>query len=141
MKHTNYFDALEKAEDVRVGLEKICHHPIGGVVEESEERLGDDDDYNNNNGDVVDDDVSSEWGRLSTIKSVTSTNVADDQQKDEEKTTEPSPLFDRLQSLLVEVDEGSDSDCNDDDDDHLISNLPSFSPEEFIHGPSDGTNK
>ena len=138
MKHTNYFDALEKGEDVRVGLEKICHHhPVG--VEESDERL-DDDDYNKI-GDVVDDDVSSEWGRLSTIKSVTSTNVADDQQKDEEKTTEPSPLFDRLQSLLVEVDEGSDSDCNDDDDDHLIANLPSFSPEEFIHGPSDGTNK
>ena len=139
MKHTNYFDALEKAEDVRVGLEGICnHYPIGGVVEESDERLDDDDEYNNI-GDVDDDDVSSEWGRLSTIKSVTSTNVSD-QQKDEEKKTEPSPLFDRLQSLLVEVDEGSDSD-DDDDDDHLIANLPSFSPEEFIHGPSDGTNK
>jgi hypothetical protein len=45
---------------------------------------------------------------------------------------EESPLFESLQSLLVEVD-GSDDDS--DDDDELIANLPPFSVEQLIHGP------
>ena len=57
--------------------------------------------------------------------------IVEEEEEAREKSCvqEPSPLFDRLQSLLVEVDEGSD----EDDD---FSNLPDFSPQEFIHGPN-----
>ena len=46
--------------------------------------------------------------------------------------TEESPLFNCLQSLLVEVD-GSDDEEYDDDD--LLADLPPFTVEQIIHGP------
>lgn len=131
MKKSNYLDGLERERDVYDALE--------GCWVEDEEGVGGGED-------------GCYWGSLLPRVSVSEPRqvsvseaaevgdgeevgedggvVVSDEQEQQQKE-QPSPLFDRLQSLLVEVDDGSD----DEDDDDLISNLPPFSPEEFVNGP------
>ena len=121
MDHTNYFKEIDEAEDVFQELEEEEEEKIL----ESKERV------------VLDEDLRWDTSELSKVRRVL---TASDGIQDEEEAVglnddiESSPLFDRLQSLLVEVD-GSDDD-DDDDNDDLIASLPPFSSGEFIHGPS-----
>jgi len=102
MNKTNYFDTIRNATDVQYGME--------GIVEQSSEDVVD----VGRNDKLFDRDC---WGAMDKVSSSTTTKT--------EEGGEPSPLFDRLQSLLVEVDDGSGSEDDDDD----IANLPSYSEE------------
>lgn len=57
-------------------------------------------------------------------------NVKTKAQNENPNQIEQSPLFDRLQSLLVEVD-GSD----EFGDDELLANLPPYTKDQMLHGP------
>jgi len=123
MKKNNYFDKLDKMEDVYDGLGG-CWQP---ELEERQSCLEEEEGC---------------WGNLALPPpaKVLAEVVEDEGSVGENSSAkESSPLFDRLQSLLVEVDEGSDGEEEDDDDDYLISSLPDFSPEEFIHGPNNNS--
>jgi hypothetical protein len=74
------------------------------------------------------------WGSLPPVK-VNVQTVNDDQGTN---AVEQSPLFDSLQSLLVEV-EGSDDEY---DEEELLADLPSFTTEQLLHGPNhDGSSE
>mmetsp|Transcript_38968 Transcript_38968/g.81911 ORF Transcript_38968/g.81911 Transcript_38968/m.81911 type:complete len:1191 (-) Transcript_38968:84-3656(-) len=129
MKKNNYFDNLDNAEDVydflggcwQPELEEEEKHGSLFVDENEEERC---------------------WGNYLALPS-NKVIVEDDEGSVADgvpSKKEESPLFDRLQSLLVEADDESDED-DDDDDDYLISSLPEFSPDEFIHGPQNNNNQ
>ena len=106
MNKTNYFDTIRNA-NVQYGME--------GIVEPSEEDVVD----VGRNDELFDRDS---WGTMEKVSSSTTTK-----KKTKEEEEEEAPLFDRLQSLLVEVDDGSGSEDDDGDDD--IANLPSYSEE------------
>jgi hypothetical protein len=86
----------------------------------------------------VDDDVYDDgklWGDLLPPVNVHSIGQDCGRTAEEKPSAmEQSPLFDCLQSLLVEVDGSGDEDssCNDDD---LFSNIPPFTMEQLINGP------
>lgn len=126
IKRNSYFDEVARAEDVYDGLEG-CWQP--------------------DLKDFVNDDGC--WGTLvlPPVKVLEQNNtvvegegLADGGGNNSLGAEEASPLFDRLQSLLVEVDDDDenyqDKDSEDEEDDDLLSSLPSFSPEEFIFGPN-----
>jgi len=122
IKGNNYFDEFDTSKDVHDGL-KYCWQP---ELDERQSCLEEEDDREY-------------WGSLFASPPLDKKKVVveEDENIASESSSaqeESSPLFDRLQSLLVEVDEG-ESDDDDEDEDYLISNLPEFSPEEFIHGP------
>jgi len=126
MEHTNYFKDIEEEGEVYQELEDCLHEEKDEEVFESK-------------GSILEEGTL--WGSnaLSEMRRV-STASTDDNEDDKDDTDgmnddiEPSPLFDRLQSLLVEVD-GSD-DEEDDDDDDVIASLPQFSSDQFINGPA-----
>ena len=80
------------------------------------------------------------WGSLPPANKECETTADNEGGKSTEPKEEPSPLFDRLQSLLIEVDGGSDE-SDYEDDDAIIASLPPFSPKEFAHGPNHDKNK
>ncbi len=151
MTKSNYFDLLEKEEDVFIGLEGIFQPE---VMAKEDELLNE----------IEVDEYC--WGRLpntlparilaKTTAAYFSKEEGDGENSAKEKVTEngeyettaSSPIYERLQSLLVEEDDWSkssdivdsdggvsDEDDDDDDDDNLLASLPSYSPEDFIHGP------
>ena len=151
MTKSNYFDLLEKEEDVFIGLEGIFQPE---VIAKEDELLNE----------IEVDEYC--WGRLpntlparilaKTTAAYFSEEEGDGENSAKEKVTEngeykatsSSPIYERLQSLLVEEDDWSkssdildrdggvsDEDDDDDDDDNLLASLPSYSPEDFIHGP------
>ena len=128
MEHTNYFKEIEGKDEVYQELEDCLHE------EEEDEAF-------ESKGSVVLEEgafwgrgVLSEKRRISTAVS----DASEDKEKDEMNDhIESSPLFDRLQSLLVEVDDGDDE---KDDDNDLISSLPEFSSDQFINGPAGDDN-
>jgi hypothetical protein len=127
MEHTNYFKEFEEKDEVHQELEDFLHE------EEEEERF-------ESKGRVFLEEGSF-WGSSGLPeKRRVSAAVSSDGSEDKEQNLisndqiDPSPLFDRLQSLLVEVD-GSD-DEHDEDDDGLIASLPQFSSSQFINGPA-----
>ncbi|KAL7466061.1 hypothetical protein ACHAXS_006353 [Conticribra weissflogii] len=117
MERTNFHDKLDE-EDVYSGLEGCWQPEL-----DQPQCLGDE----------------GCWGSLLPLVKVSS-KVIDrridsiEGEKDEKVIHDPSPLFDRLQSLLVEVDNSGDE--SDSDDDFLL-NFSSYSPEQFIHGPKE----
>ncbi|KAL9185519.1 hypothetical protein ACHAXT_003296 [Thalassiosira profunda] len=116
MERNNYFGDVEKAQDVHDGLER-CWPP-----EFHEECVAEE----------------GHWGSLPPVH-VVAEEEGDGESSEGQGPQQSSPLFDRLQSLLVEVD-GESEDGEEDED--LISSLPPYSPEEFIHGPkSDKANE
>ncbi|KAL3772833.1 hypothetical protein ACHAW5_009510 [Stephanodiscus triporus] len=140
MTKSNYFDVLEKEEDAYTGLEWI-YQPEGMTKLEVDGY-----DY---------------WGRLSPTLSarlLVKPSESDFDGKEDgsenpanENVTEngeesSSPIYERLQSLLVEEDDWSTSsdiderdgvvsDEDDNDDNNLLATLPRYSPEDFVHGP------
>ena len=149
MAKSNYFDVLEKDEDVFIGLEGIFQPEVMAKEDEllDEREVG---EYC--------------WGRLprtlpARILAKTATTYFLEEEGDGENSAKgnvtengdfesaaSSPIYERLQSLLVEEDDwstssdivdrdGGVSDEDDDDDDNLLASLSSYSPEEFIHGP------
>jgi hypothetical protein len=134
MEHTNYFKEIDEKDDVKQELEDyLGEHDDKGDTLEADETL-------ESKGRVVSEE-GTYWGSSMKRRRVSSVGYGDDEEEKEEEShesndnVESSPLFDRLQSLLVEVDGSDDEDENDDDDD-LIASLPPFSTNEFIHGPS-----
>ena len=149
MTKSNYFDVLEKEEDVFIGMEEIFQTE---VMAKEDELLNE----------IEGDEYC--WGRLPRTlpaRILAKSSAAyfleeegDGENSAKEKLTEngkheaaaSSPIYERVQSLLVEEDDwskssdivdrdGGVSDEDDDDDDNLLASLPSYSPEEFIHGP------
>lgn len=133
LENANYFEVIEKEEDVSLALESLWQP----VTMEFDDVVNEDGGYYY-------------WGSLPQEpiavpmdkKVADMIDVAEERVTDEAKSEgkESSPLFDHLQSLLVEVedDEGVNNDKDDEDDDYLIANLPPYSPEEFIFGPKRG---
>ncbi len=85
------------------------------------------------------------WGSLhqKVLATPIEMNITEIKSEDESDAVETnSPLYDHLQSLLVEVEESEGVDNNDADydDDYIIANLPSYSLEEFINGPKTGSD-
>lgn len=120
MNSSNYFDnTLGSEDDVKAVLKDVIQ-PVEVDKLDSE----------NDGSRHIDNGY---WGSLPQAKEC-DTAAADDEGGHLSKDG-PSPLFDRLQSLLIEVDGGSDE-SEDDDEDDLISSLPPYSPEEFAHGPN-----
>ena len=140
MKHNNYFEKMDRVEDVYDGLEGVWQPELENGLDL--------------NGDG--------WGALPPVKVMKSPSkievteegkgvedkhvAKDDNGSMPREGIESSPLFDRLQSLLVEENDDDDDESNeegedDDDDDNLLSNLPPYSPEEFIFGPSNMDGK
>jgi hypothetical protein len=143
MEHTNYFKEIDEKDDVKQELEDCLlmkrHDDEGGdTLEEESETL-------ESKGRVVSEE-GTYWGSSMKRRRVSTGGYGDDEEEKEEESpesndnVESSPLFDRLQSLLVEVDGSDDEDENDDDDD-LIASLPPFSTNEFIHGPSSSSGR
>ena len=133
MEHTNYFKEIDEKDDVKQELEDCLgeHDDKGDTVEEESETL-------ESKGRIVSEEVTYWGSRSGSLKRrrVSSVGHCDEEESHESNdNVESSPLFDRLQSLLVEVDGSDDEDENDDDDD-LIASLPPFSTNEFIYGPS-----
>jgi hypothetical protein len=132
LENANYFEVIEKEEDVSFALESLWQPETMEVDE------------------VVNEDGGYYyWGSLPQKQiAVPMDNKADMVEVAEESVTdqtktegkESSPLFDHLQSLLVEVEDhdGVNNDNDDEDDDYLIANLPPYSPEEFVFGPNRG---
>ena len=122
IEHTNYFKEFEDENEV--------HQEFADCLGHQEEEMFE------SKGNVT----SSFWGSngLSEMRRVSNSTINGNEDNDKldrgNDNFEPSPLFDRLQSLLVEVD-GSDDDDEDDDLD-LISSLPQFTPDQFIYGPN-----
>ena len=105
ISETAYFRDIKK-DDVYDALDSIVGASVGTTVENIED--------------------GKLWGTLLPpvhVRTVT--------QDDSSKAVEVSPLFDCLQSLLVEVD-GSDDES---DDEELLANLPPFTAEQLLHGP------
>ena len=111
MNKTNYFNTIRTVTDVQYGME--------GIIEQSSEDVVD----VGRNDELFDRDS---WGAMDKVSSSTT------KKNKEEEEEEEAPLFDRLQSLLVEVDDGSGSEDDDDDD---IANLPSYS-EDGLSSPN-----
>lgn len=133
MEHTNYFKEIDEKDDVKQELEDCLGErgDKGDTVEEDETL--------ESKGRVVSEE-GTYWGSSMKRRRVSTVDYGDGEEKEKEShgsndNVQSSPLFDRLQSLLVEVDGSDDEDENDDDDD-LIASLPPFSTNEFIHGPS-----
>ena len=120
MNSSNYFDnTLGSEDDVKAVLKDV-------IQPAEDDKL----DSENDGSRHIDNGY---WGSLPQAKEC-GTAAADDEGGHFSKD-EPSPLFDRLQSLLIEVDGGSDE-SEDDDENDLIASLPPYSPEEFAHGPN-----
>ena len=130
LEKCNYFEVFEKEEDLILGLECLWQPETVEV------------DY------VVNEDGGYYfWGSLpqkllaTPMKNnIAETTEGEDEAKEAIETN--SPLYDHLQSLLVEVEdaEGADNNITDNDDDYIIATLPSYSPEEFINGPKTGND-
>jgi len=126
MERTNFYNKLDE-EDVYSGLEGCWQPEL-------------------NQPQSLDDEGC--WGSFLPVVKVSS-KVVDRGSKvkrkvdsiegdaDEKVMQDPSPLFDRLQSLLVEVDDSYDESENDND---FLLNLPSYSPQQFVHGPKENLN-
>ena len=133
MEHTNYFKDIEGEEEVYQELEDCVHDANEEDMFESKSSILEE---------------GTLWGSSGMLeKRRVSTTTTDGSEEGNEENTdrmnddiEPSPLFDRLQSLLVEID-GSDDDEDDDEDDDIIASLPHFSPYQFINGPASGNNE
>jgi len=125
MEHTKYFKDIEEEGEVYQELEDCLHEEKDEEVFESKGSILEE-------GTLWGSSALSEMRRVSTA----STDGNEDDKDDTDGMNddiEPSPLFDRLQSLLVEVD-GSDDE--EDDDDDVIASLPQFSSDQFINGPA-----
>ena len=119
MTKSNYFDGFERKEDVHFGLEGIINQSDEIVTKELYEPS-----VKNS------DDGLSLWGSISE-DNTNRCNGGDNQNGNEAI----SPLYERLQSLLVEEDSGDDNEETDDDDDYdILTKLSSYSPEEFTKG-------
>ena len=119
MTKSNYFDGFEREEDVHFGLEGIINQSDEIVTKELYEPS-----VKNS------DDGLSLWGSISE-DNTNRCNGGDNQNGNEAI----SPLYERLQSLLVEEDSGDDNEETDDDDDYdILTKLSSYSPEEFTKG-------
>lgn len=130
MEHTNYFKDIEGEEEVYQELKDCLHERKEEEMFESKASILEEGTF---------------WGssQMSDPRRVsTSSNLEDDKKDEDERSheIEPTPLFDRLQSLLVEVD-GSDEEDDDDDDDDVIASLPQFSSDQFINGPAGDNHK
>lgn len=132
MEHTNYFKDIEGEEEVYQELKDCLHERKEEEMFESKGRISEE---------------GTLWGstQLSDPRRVSTSSSSMDGNEDDRKDgdglrhdIEPTPLFDRLQSLLVEVD-GSDDE--DDDDDDGIASLPQFSSDQFINGPAGDNHK
>ena len=118
MTKSNYFDGIERKEDVHFGLEGIINQSDEIVTKELEES-------SDKNSDVG----HSLWGSISEEN--TKRCNCDDQNGNEAI----SPIYERLQSLLVEEESGDYNEETDDDDDYdILTKLSSYSPEEFTNG-------
>ena len=131
MEHTNFFKDIDGEGEVYQELEDCLHEAKEEQLFESKSIL----------------EEGALWGSTGLLeKRRVSTTTLDGSEGNKEDTDrvnddiEPSPLFDRLQSLLVEID-GSSDDEEDDDDDDVIASLPEFSPDQFINGPAGGNNE
>lgn len=112
IEKTSYFRDF-KREDVFDAMDCICVDSLDDPASSS-----------SNNGNL--------WGSLLPPVSV-QTNAPHERGN----AIEQSPLFNCLQSLLVEVD-GSDEELFDDDD--LLGDLPPFTSEQMLHGPCSQTS-
>ena len=122
LENCNYFEVLENEDDLSIALEGLYQPETAEV-----------DDFENEDGGYY------MWGSLP--KTMDRHILEKDDVDDGSIAVETeSPLFDQLQSLLVEVDgdEGVDNSDADYDDDSVIANLPPYSPDEFITGPKIG---
>jgi hypothetical protein len=119
MSKSNYFDGFKRKEDVHFGLEGIINQSDEIVTEELYEPSV----KNSNDGHSL-------WGSISEEN----TNRCNG--NDQNGNEAISPLYERLQSLLVEEDSGDDNEETDDDDDDydILTKLSSYSPEEFTKG-------
>jgi hypothetical protein len=115
MTKSNYFDGFERKEDVHFGLEGIINQSDEIVTKELNEPS-----VKNRN------DRHSLWGSI--LEENTNSRNGNDQNGNKAIL----PLYERLQSLLVEEDSGDDNDeeTDDDNDYDILTKLSSYSPEE-----------